>query len=225
MSDVLSSVSPTVGRKAGANLNLIALAVLQAFDAKLLAFLDEVLRILAVNGNELRDVRLRAAQVFREFEAETRWRRFVVGLVVRHAETVLGAQLVVDFARRLVVSEIEAEFQRVDRGAPIGPRLKRSSENEKRVRLVGRFGRPLITAVGSARRIDGKIVTLAAVVGVGLDGEKRLGESRPGRPVLVVGGNGVGQVSRGGAWIGSEHFFGFGFERGRASCRPASSWL
>ena len=127
------------GRQAGADLHLVALAVGQAFDAELLAFLHEVLRVLAVDRDELRDIRLRAAQVFGELEAQARRRRLGVGLVVGHAEAVLGAQLVVGFARRLIVGEIEAEFQRVDRRAPVGAAL-RAFARARTVRAPCRLG-------------------------------------------------------------------------------------
>ena len=84
------------------------------------------------------------------------------------------------------------------------------------MRFVLRRSCPLIAAIGGARGIDGKIVTLAAVVWIWLDGKKRLGQTRPGFAVLIIGCNGIRQASRGGARIGSEDFFRFGLERGRA---------
>jgi len=93
--------------------------VLQAFDAQVLAILHQTLRVLAVDGDELRNVSLRARQVFGELQADARRGRLLIDAIVGHAEAVFGSELVIGFARFLIVGEVEAELQRVDRRTPV----------------------------------------------------------------------------------------------------------
>ena len=107
------------GGQSGADLYDVALAVRQAFDAQLFAFLHEVLGIFAVDRDELCNIRLGAREIFRELQADAGRCRLGVGLVVHHPEAVLGAQFVVIFAHRLVVGEVDAHFHGVDGWAPV----------------------------------------------------------------------------------------------------------
>ena len=103
----------------GFDLHLIALPVGEAFDAQLMAFLHEVLRVLAIDGHELRDVALGARQIFGKLQADARRCGFGVDLVIHHPEAVLGAKLVKRLADGLAVGNLEAQFQSVDGRAPI----------------------------------------------------------------------------------------------------------
>ena len=174
-------------------MHLIAGAVLQAFDAQLMPVLHQRLRVLAVDGNELGDIALRARQVLGELQAQARRRRFAVGLIVDYAEAVLGSELVVGFLCSLAAGEIDAHFQRVDCRTPIGPPLQRLSEHEKGAGFLRRVLGQFVAAIGRTGGVYRQVVALRAFVGIGLDGEKRFGKPRPGGAVLVVAGYCVGQ--------------------------------
>ena len=90
---------------------------------------DDALRVLAVDGDELGEVDLAAGEGFGELQAQARGGHFRFGLVVGHAEAVLGAQLLVRLAHGAVVGEGEAGLQGIDGRAPVGAPLQRVAEH------------------------------------------------------------------------------------------------
>ena len=145
---------------------------------------DDALRVLAVDGDELGEVDLPARQGLGELQAQARGGGLRFGLVVDHAEAVLGAQLVVELVHARVVGEGEARLKSVDGGAPVGAPLQCGGENDECVRLQLRFLRALVGEVGRARGVHRKIVALAALVGIGLDREQRARKPEPGGGIL-----------------------------------------
>ena len=145
-------------REPGADLHLIACAVLQAFQTKLLAVLYERLRVLAVNRNKLGNVTLRAREVFGKLQAQTRRACIRFGFVIGHAETVLGTQPVISFACGLIStlcaslcpSKVHAHFVRVDRRAPIRAPLQSLAKNTQGFGFAGCVLGKLIAAISSA---------------------------------------------------------------------------
>ena len=164
-----------VGRQARAQGDLVALAVREAFDAELFGLGHDALRILAVDRDELGEIHIPARQGLGELQAQARGRGFRFGLVVDHAEAVLGAQLVVELVHARVVGERQARLESVDGGAPVGAPLQCGGENNECVCLQLRFLRALIGEVGRARGVHGKVVALAALVGIGLNRQQRAG--------------------------------------------------
>ena len=67
--------------------------------------------------------------------------------------------------------------------------MRASRQDHERRRLGGRGLRALVGVPGGAGGVDGKIVALAALVG--LDGEQGAGESGPGRRVVGVEHDGL----------------------------------
>ena len=85
-----------------------------------MAFLHQVLRVFAVDGDEFGNVALGTRQIFRKIQADARRRGFLIDLVVHHPETALGTQFVISFPHWLVVgNNVEAHLQCVDGRAPV----------------------------------------------------------------------------------------------------------
>jgi hypothetical protein len=196
-----------VGRQSGADLDLVALAMLDAIDAKLAAFDGDRLRVAAIDGDELREVVLAARQAFRELDADTRRRGVAIGRVVGHAEAVLGAELFIGVANARGFGERKAGFQGVDGGAPVGAALHGLTQHGERAGLHGGVGAQHVGAVGGARGVDGEVVVFG-FVRIGLDGEQRLGEADPVFRALAVGDDGGCIRARGGACIRTHELFG-----------------
>ena len=203
--DVLRQILFHRGRQAGADLHLVALAVAEAVDAELLVLRRYALRILAVDGDELGEVDLAARQGFRELQAQARGGHFRLGLVVGHAEAVLGAQLVVRLAHGTVVGERKAGLQGIDRRPPVGAPLQRVAEHGEGAGLLRISCGALVTDVSGAGSVHRQVVALAVLVGVGCDGEKRAGEADPGIGVAAVGDDGSGKAARSGTRVGAQH--------------------
>ena len=126
---------------------------------------------------------------------------FGFGLVVGHAEAVLGAQLVVGLAHGAVVGEGEAGLQGVDGRAPVGAPLQRVAEHGEGARLLRIVLGALVGDVGGAGSVHRQVVALAVLVRVGRDGEQRAGKADPGVGIASVGDDGAGEVARGGARV------------------------
>jgi hypothetical protein len=211
--DLLFKILVDVGGEARAQVDLVALAVRETFDAELLAFGDDALRIVAVDRDELGEIHLPARQALGELQAQARGGRLRFGLVVDHAEAVLGAQLLVGQAHLRIVGERQARLQGVDGGPPVGATLERVGEHDEGLRLQGGLLRALIGEVGRARGIDGKVVALAALVGVGRDCEQRARKPEPGSRVLIIGYDGAGETARGRARILGNRALALGAQR------------
>ncbi len=204
--DALLQALLDVGGKPGAELDLVALAVREAIDAELLAVGRNGLRVLAVDGNELREVDLLVREVLGELQAQARGGGLRFGLVVDHAEAVLGAQLLVGSAHLAVVGEREARLQSIDRGAPERAALERVAEHGERTRLVAVVLRSAVGDVGGAGGVHRQVVALVAFLGINVDGEERAREPDPGVDVLAVGDDCGGEVARSPARIGAKPF-------------------
>ncbi len=176
----------------------------EAVDAQLLVLGRDALRVLAVDGDELGEVDLAAGEGFGELQAQARGSHFGFGLVVGHAEAVLGAQLLVRRAHGAVVGEGEAGLQGIDGGAVVGTPLQRVAEHGEGTRLLRVASGALIGEVGGAGGVHRQVVALAVLVGVGRDRKQGAGETQPGFGILVVGDDGTGKAARCGARVGAQ---------------------
>ena len=143
----------------------------EALDAELLVLDDDVLRILAVDRDELGEVGLRARQALGELQADAGAGGLGIGFVVDHAEAVLGTHLVVGRARIGVLDQRQALLHRVERGAPQRAPGERIAEHDEGTGLERRGAAALVGAESCGAGVDRQVVAFGVALGVGLDGE------------------------------------------------------
>src|ERR1700744_735803 len=123
------------------------LAMLQAFDAKLLIFAADRACRCAGDGDIRREIRFPGERI-RELETYTRRRGIVVGFIVGTAEAVLLAHVLINGLGVGVVAAIETGAIGVEGRAPqFAPRHQIAKESQ-RLRLQGGRAYPLVSSVG-----------------------------------------------------------------------------
>ena len=126
------------GRQAGAQIDVVALAVLQPVDAELLALAGQRRLVGAGQREERREVDP-LGEVFGELEAGPR--RGPVGIdgVVQQPETVLVAHLLVLAADLGDLAHVERQPQRIQRRTPQLALGHRPAQHGQRIGLLGRL--------------------------------------------------------------------------------------
>ena len=137
-------------RQPGAQIDVVALAVLEALDAKLLAFRCQRRLVAARQRHERREVDA-LGEVLGELEAGARRRRVGIDGIIEQPEAVLVAQLLVLAAHIGDLAHVERQPQRIQRRTPQLAVGHRAAEHGQRVRLFAGIAGALIGDVGGGR--------------------------------------------------------------------------
>ena len=152
------------GRQPGAQRDGVALAVLQALDAKLFLVGGDGRTVDARHRDERQEIGALARQGFGELETGARRRRIGIDRVVQQPEAVFFTQALELRTDVGHLAQIERVTQRVERGPPDAPFGKGIADNAQRLGLLGRIVRPLISDVARGRRA---LQQQRALLGVG----------------------------------------------------------
>ena len=176
------------GRQAGAQHDIVALAVLEAIDAKL-PFLRRQRRLVAAREREERREVGPLGEVLGELEAGARRGRVGIHGVVEQPEAMLVAHFFVAPAHIGDLAQIERQPQRIERRTPQLALGHRPAEHRQRIGLVGGVAGTLIGDVGRGRGTFQQEGLLAAVGRADLED----GAGKP-QPVGAVVGRGGGDL-------------------------------
>ncbi len=155
-------------RQPGAQIDVVALAMRQAIDAKLLAFRRHCRLVAAQQRQERRKIGA-LGEVLGELETGPRRRRVGIDGIVQEPEAVLVAHFFVLAADVGDFAHVEREPQRIQRRAPQRALGHRAAEHRQRISLVARIAGALIGDVGRGRGAFQKEGLLAAVGGPNLE--------------------------------------------------------
>ena len=185
--------------QAGAQIDVVALAMLEAVDAELLAFRGQCRLVGAGQRDERRKVDP-LGEVLGELEAGAR--RGAVGIhgVIQQPEAVLVAHLLILAADLGDLAQVERQPQAVQRRTPQLAFGHRAPKHGQRIGLLGLVAGALIGDVGRGRGALIQEGLLARTAGADL--EDGLGELQPVRAVLGRGGSDLAEDLQADAEIG-----------------------
>ena len=201
------------GRQAGAQVDIVALAMLQAVDAKLLAFRRQRRLVVAGQRQERREIGA-LGEVFGELETGARRRPVGIDGVVQQPEAVLVAHLLVLAAHIGDFAQVERQPQRIQRRPPQLALGQRPAEHGQRIGLLAGIAGALIGDVGRGR---GALQQEGLFAGGGrADLENGAGQPQPVAAVLRRGGGDLPEDLQAGAEIAAlEGGVGVGSQRRR----------
>ena len=185
-------------RQPRAQIDVVALAVLQPLDAKLLAFRGQRRLVSAGLRHEGREVDA-FGQFLRELEAGAR--RSAVGIhgVIEQAEAVLVAQLLILSADIGDLAHVERQPQRIERRPPQFAVGHRPAKHSERIRFLTGIAGALISDVGRRRGALEQESLFGR--GDGADLEDGAGESQPVAAIVRRGGRDLAKQVEAGAEI------------------------
>ena len=188
------------GRQAGAQIDVVAFAVLQAVDAKLLAFGRQRRLVGAGQRQERRKIDP-LGEVLGELE--TGPRRGAVGVdgVIQQTKTVLVTHLLVLAAHLGDLAHVERQPQRIQRRTPKLAVGHRPAQHRQRIRLLGRIAGALIGDIGRGRGALEQEGLFAGTCRADL--EDGLGELEPVGAVFGRGGRDLSEDLQAGAEVGT----------------------
>jgi len=164
------------GRQPGAQIDVVALAVLEAIDAQLLAFRRQRRLVVARQRQERREVGA-LGKILGELETGARRRGVGIDGIVQQPEAVLVAHLFILPAHVGDFAQVEREPKRIERRTPQLALGHCAAEYGKRVGLLRGIAGALIGDVGGGRGALEQKGLLAAVRGPNL--ENSAGQPQP----------------------------------------------
>ncbi len=139
-------------RQAGAQRDLVTLAVLEAFHAELFVVGRDRRLVLARHRYERREIGAPPRQLFRELEARARRNRIRIDGIIQHPEAVIGAQPLVLAAQVGALAQFEREPQGVERRAPSFAVSEGLAEQRQAVGFQVAVAGALVGDIGGGRR-------------------------------------------------------------------------
>ena len=185
-------------RQAGAQIDVVALAMLQPVNAELLAFRGQ----RGLVGTGQREVRRKVdalGELFGELEASPRRRRVRIHSVIHEAEAILVAQLFILGTDVGDLARVERHPQRIQRRPPQLAFGQGPAEHGERIRLVASVSGALVGEIGRGRGAFQEEGLLARIGGPDL--EDGAGEPQPVATILRRGGGDLPEDLQAGAEV------------------------